>query len=120
MARFKSGSKFIKGWNPQGFIDTVERQAAKNLEKAAKFAVERVKASVPVRTGTLRGDIDYEMHSGPGGVEAVVGVANVDRDYAFYGWFLEMGTSQMAAQPFLRPAIFNNADEILAIVRGER
>lgn len=121
MARttYKSGSKFIKGWNPQGFIGVVEKRLTENVEKAAQFAVGCVQARAPFRTGVLRGDIDYEIHSGPGFVEAVVGVAYEEPFFAFYGWFFEMGTSKMAARPFLRPAVFNNAAEILRIVRGE-
>lgn len=56
-------------------------------------------------TGTLVSRLSHQISSG--GLEAVVG-SDVD-----YGSYLEFGTRGMAARPFLRPALKNNAAEFL-------
>lgn len=37
---------------------------------------------------------------------------------AYYGRFLEFGTSKMRAHPFLRPAFFNNVDNALTAMKA--
>jgi len=37
----------------------------------------------------------------------------------FWAIFVERGTKKMAAQPFLRPAVFDNGKTILKMLRGE-
>ena len=55
---------------------------------------------VPVLTGALRASGRKEVHGGTG---LVVYGDEGEVDYAVYQ---EMGTSKMAAQPYLRPAAF--------------
>jgi HK97 gp10 family phage protein len=38
---------------------------------------------------------------------------------AFYARFHELGTSKMAAHPFLRPAVFENEAEIMRLLVGK-
>jgi HK97 gp10 family phage protein len=75
------------------------REAAK---QGAEVIVQEAKRRAPVDTGTLRDSIrskfvkrrsdsvTVEIGPGPKG---------------YYGYFLEFGTSKMAARPFLRPAM---------------
>jgi len=44
-----------------------------------------------------------------GGFFSLIGVT------AFYGGFVELGTSRMVARPFLRPALLDSWEEIRAI-----
>lgn len=59
----------------------------------------RAKHLCPVDTGRLRSSITHGMASDARGIYGWVGT-DVE-----YGKYVEMGTSRMAAQPFLRPAL---------------
>ena len=75
--------------------DRAVEQAMKELEKTA-FEVEReAKLNAPVDTGMLRGSITTEEVGD--GFEVFTNVE--------YAPFLEYGTSKMAAQPFMEPAL---------------
>lgn len=94
--------------------------AGQHLEAAAKIGAEVVREEAsrraPRRTGTLAGDIVAETTIQEGSrVEISVGPG---KD-AFYGLFLEVGTSKMAARPFLRPALDEKKGEVEAAVRDE-
>jgi HK97 gp10 family phage protein len=65
-----------------------------------------------IRTDRLRSTIAYEVTEGPRGIEARVGT-NVE-----YALALELGTSRMAARPFLRPALARERARIERILRG--
>lgn len=64
------------------------------------------------QTGTLRRAVGHE-------VKGLRGRVGVDLAMARYGKFLELGTSKMAARPFLRPALRNNAAQIKAVIEGK-
>ncbi len=99
----------------------------RNLTAAALFVVRKVKLSLAVagptktrpntpasgpgepphrRTGILSRSITHEVE----GKSAKVGT-NLK-----YGKYLETGTSQMLARPFLRPGVFKNRREIKKIL----
>lgn len=72
--------------------------AADLARRAAKVERE-AKRLCPVDTGRLRASIGWSLANDIRGPLAVVGT---DVEYAP---FVEFGTSKMAAQPFLRPAL---------------
>jgi HK97 gp10 family phage protein len=82
--------------------------SAKNLRVALRaggmVVMNDAKARVPVLTGNLRRSI--ALSDGPGDAEVTIGT---DVEYAPY---VEFGTSRMAAQPYLRPALDENHEEI--------
>lgn len=88
-------------------------KAIKNMEQAVNMALEasallvegQAKAFAPVDTGNLRNSITHEVEP----QEARVGT-NVS-----YGVFQELGTSKMAAQPYLNPALEMNRSNIKKI-----
>lgn len=61
-----------------------------------------------VRTGTLRNSLTHTTH----GDAAYIGT-NVE-----YAPYVEMGTSKMAARPYLKPAVMNHLDEYKRIVES--
>lgn len=71
------------------------------LESVARQVADRARSSAPRRSGALAESIGYEVDRD--GAELVARVS-WSRD-AFYGLFVELGTSRMSAQPFLRPAL---------------
>lgn len=81
-----------------------------SLRSAARVVVAKAKQRVPVDTGLLKRSITQNVSVGSGKAEALVGY----RKKAFYGGFVELGTSKMRAQPFLRPALDESHTEIEA------
>ena len=72
----------------------MQQKASQAVAKAAFDTQARARASAPVDTGNLRNSITVDAQ----GTRARVGA---EADYAIY---VEMGTSRMAAQPFMNPA----------------
>lgn len=70
-------------------------------EKWASETLQRAVAGVPVRTGNLGSALDKRVSGSGEKADAEVGVWEDD---AYYGQFVEFGTSKMEAQPFLLPA----------------
>ena len=75
-------------------------KVARELEKKAIKVVRESKRNAPVDTGRLRSSITYNMIDLPGQLPKAVVGTNVD-----YAPFVEFGTEDMEAQPFLRPAL---------------
>lgn len=107
-------SKYLKDWKAKEFLAKVSGNLVNNLDAVGQFVTQQARARAPERTGELKEAITYEITATGEMVEVVVGV---EKD-AFWGYFQEVGTSRMAARPFLRPAVFNNGDEILRMVGG--
>jgi len=100
-------------------LAAVSGRVVANMERACVFAAGEARNRAPVsqRAGVrhMREDITHQVTARGLIVEGVVGV----RARSYWAWFVERGTSKMAAHPFLRPAVFGNAQRILAILRGE-
>ncbi len=89
------------------------------LRSAARPVVASAKSKVPVKTGLLKRNITHTVSVKRGTAEATIGF----RKKAFYGGFVELGTSKMSAKPFLRPALDESQAQIeqafiAAIERG--
>jgi HK97 gp10 family phage protein len=79
----------------------------KALVEGAELLKDKSKENVKVRTGKLRDNIiisDVENDE--------INVGPDQQGTAFYGHFLEFGTSKMAAQPFLGPAYESNKEVV--------
>lgn len=83
-------------------------EATAEVRTAISEAAEAVHAEalgrVPVDTGTLARNLSYRVSKD--GLEARVGIlgAKAKRE-AYYGGFVEFGTSRKPARPYLRPAL---------------
>lgn len=88
----------------QHVVREVERSSAKILATAQSF--------VPVDTGALRANLSRSLQQQ--GLLAKVGIigARAKRKVYYAGW-VEFGTSQRGARPYLRPAIELNRKAIL-------
>lgn len=82
--------KFIKN---QKEIDKLTKAIAENLGQSIEQTAKEI---VPVKTGTLRDSITHQTK----GVNEVE--IKAETPYAVY---IELGTSFMEAQPYLRPAV---------------
>ena len=117
--------------NSDKFKDELERAAERALVKCGIAAEGHAKMKCPVDTGRLRGSIvyatstshsegqspaepgDYTPHGIPPKGEVQIGT-NVE-----YAPFVELGTSNRKAKPFLRPALENHIKEYERIITSE-
>ena len=74
-------------------------EVAKDLQRRALQVERAAIRGCPVDTGRLRSSITNEVGQDGEGLVAVIGT-NVE-----YAPYVELGTSKMAAQPFLLPAL---------------
>ena len=109
-------TKIVTEWRKKEFIAKVSGKVADNLYRACQFAASQARAKAPRDSGRMieNVDIDVEVTARDEVIEGRVGV----RKKIFYALFVEMGTRNMAAHPFLRPAVFENGAEIVRIIGG--
>ena len=90
------------------------RALRKGMRKGANVVRDEARAKAPVRTGKLRKAIrTRERSEDAGNMRFAVEVPR----RAFYGRFLEYGTSKMAAKPFLRPAAEGKTEVAVGAMR---
>lgn len=102
----------------------VERNGSAAVEAGAQVALEAMKQTVPVRTGGLKDHIkiDGPHHSAIDGYHCDVYPTGTKKNgkkrerYETVGYVLEYGRSNMAARPWMRPAVENNSDAIGAAI----
>lgn len=96
--------------NSSLFINAKDEAIERVLEMIGLKAEGYAKLLCPVDTGRLRNSITHTQ----GGKETEIIGTNVE-----YAPYVEMGTRRTKAQPFIRPAAENHADEYRAIVENE-
>lgn len=102
-------------WNADKFKAKLSARVLEGMDRVGQFCAERASANAPVYRGVLRASVTYKIEAHGEVVEAIVGVGRK----AFWAWFQELGTRKMAASPFLRPAVFGNAKEIMRLFVGK-
>lgn len=90
-------------------IDEMKKTMERALEKIGMVGEAYAKEECPVDTGTLRDSISHAVDDNT----AIIGT-NVE-----YAPYVELGTSKMDAQPYLRPAVENHIKEYKEIAKGE-
>lgn len=101
--------------------EAIKKAMAQTVKKAAFDTEARAKANAPVQTGFLKSSIYVELHDSsdydggaepPGDAEMLPEIERAADDHtayvavgASYGVYVEMGTVNMAAQPYLVPAL---------------
>lgn len=88
--------------NTQDFINATHEQRARALEAVGLLAEGYAKMLCPVDTGNLRNSITHDR----GGEDFEVVGTNVE-----YAPYVEYGTSRMKAQPYIKPAVEEHAEE---------
>ena len=94
--------------NSAKFLKKVESHVSRGVVKATLLVEKTAKEMCPVDTGTLRRSITHEFLNK---TTAIVG-SNV-----IYAPHVELGTSKMAARPFLRRALHANLKQIRKFLR---
>lgn len=95
-----------------GVADAVGDTTESQVRSAAQVIVNDIKDRAPVATGHLRNSYDYTIDDSGGETTAHIGSSV---DYALYQ---EFGTSRMAAQPHVRPALEANKEAFYDMMRG--
>ena len=97
--------------NSKEVSDNIKAALLRGLETCGLVAEGYAKKLAPVDTGNLRNSITHDVDE----VEpaAYIGT-NVE-----YAPYQELGTIHMAAQPFLKPAVANHANEYRKIIENE-
>lgn len=108
--------KIVQDWDTRAFKAELAANLAAGIERALEFAADQARSKAPVRRGIMRGDIATTPVEARGNI--IEGYVGVKRGKAFYALWVERGRRKARARPFLRPAVFGNAREILRIVLG--
>lgn len=108
---FPNWDAYKKRW-----LAKISGQVVVNLDEVGRFVVEQAKGLAPVGTGRLRDSITYIIEVKDGRPRCVVGAPKRE----FYAIYQELGTKSQPAHPFLRPAVYQNAKEIIRILREGR
>lgn len=91
-------------------LSALKAQVRNGLDQIGSAAEHHAKDITPVRTGKLRDSIWHR----PIGDQA----EGVGTDTVEYAIFVELGTSKMHAQPYLRPAAENYGSEYVEIMQN--
>ena len=97
--------------NSKEVSDNIKSALLRGLETCGLVAEGYAKKLAPVDTGNLRNSITHEVDDGE--PAAYIGT-NVE-----YAPYQELGTINMAAQPFLKPAVADHANEFRKIFENE-
>jgi HK97 gp10 family phage protein len=90
------------------------------LKRAAETVLDSAKEKVPVDTGKLKDTLDMSTVKTKNGEKYIeVGITKGDNSEIFYGKFIEWGTSQRPATPYLQPAYEENQNKIKEIIKQE-
>ena len=95
--------------NSELVLSEKDEAVIRALTMIGMLAEGYAKKACPVDTGRLRNSISWAVLD-----DSVYIGTNVE-----YAPYVELGTSKMAARPYLRPAVTDHVDKYKAIVRNE-
>lgn len=91
------------------------RALRKGMRQGANVVRDEVRAKAPVKTGNLRRKIrTRERREDADGLRFAIEIPRS----AFYGRFIEFGTSRVAAKPFMRPAAEAKTEAAVSAMRN--
>ena len=97
--------------NSKEVLESMQQAAVRALEKCGLTAEGYAKKLAPVDTGNLRNSITHTVDE-----EEPAAYIGTNVEYAPYQ---ELGTINMEAHPFLKPAVAGNANEYRKIIENE-
>lgn len=87
------------------FMRQLKDNELEALKAVGEFCKNKMDEKVPIDTGYLKSRNEYKIASN----ELFL------QNDAHYAGYVENGTSKMAAQPFMKPAVFNHLGDIKRI-----
>ena len=97
-------------WNDKNIVKHFERKIADKLELVGEYVGGAAKLRCPVDTGNLRDSINHKVNKQELSVRIGTPVE--------YAPWIELGTKNTSAQPFLRPALLESKSEIKQILNS--
>jgi hypothetical protein len=121
-------SQYIRNWNPRAVKDAAIAELMANGEIVGKFvesdarrrlyAIEEPEWGENYRRLIVGRRLTFVVKREPKAIVITVGVRAGEKGQ-YYGFYIEVGSKTSPAHPYLRPAVFNNAREILALLGGD-
>jgi len=115
-------------WKPDALKKQLVADLAENAEIVGKFvetearrrllAISDPKWGEAYRSQLVARLLTYEVKTSPKEVTINVGV-RTSSSGSHHGVYIEMGSRTAPAHPFLRPAVFQNAAKIVALLSGK-
>lgn len=120
-------------WTPQQVKKAVIAEVSANAEDVGVFcevearrkllAVTEPEWGAGYRRQIVASLLTHEVEVKSNEVNINIGVARSSayksKDYSHYGFYIEMGSRRFPSHPFIRPAIFENAAKIVALLEGQ-
>lgn len=126
----------VEGWSPGPITAEIEKKAMDRLAKAGEVVASKARQNVPVGknrplykggkawtariAGTLKKSIRVtRLKDDPKlNIRVYAGARKSDELTAYYAHMVELGTVNMRARPFLRPALNASKAQIKSIVEN--
>jgi hypothetical protein len=115
-------------WKPDAFKKKLVAELAENGEIVGKFvetearhrllAISDPKWGEAYRSKLVARLLTYEVMTSAKEVTINVGV-RTSSSGSHHGFYIEMGSKTAPSHPFLRPAVFQNAAKIVALLSGK-
>lgn len=128
--------RYTRSWTPEKFKAALNKEVKGNAEIVGKFvetearrrlvAIEDPERGRPYRQQVLARALTYEVEAMANEVVTRVGIPvgptigkrSGAEGQRKRGLYIEIGSSTAPAQPYLRPAVFENAGKIVALLEG--
>lgn len=104
-------------WKSQKLIDDIRNAAEVATRKGAEMVAKEARTLCPWDTGALATSIEMKKSKFRDGGWIVVAQAPGNY-HRFYATFVELGTSEIKKQPYLRPALRKNKKNIVQMFEG--
>lgn len=120
----------VKNWNPQAVRDLITNTLTAGLDMAGKFVEDEARARLrKITQPDTKRDVNYRRYLADyilkhvtevDGKDLVtrIGMRIGDDGQTHHGFYIETGSSTAPAQPFLRPALFHNARDVISILEN--
>jgi len=118
-------------WSPDKVREMVLAQVGENMEVACKWAegdarrrllsIQDPKKGAKYRAGVVARRLTYVVRREGKTLVGYIGISKGTRPVKgaqHIGMWIELGSRTAPAQPYLRPAVFNNARTIVRLVAG--
>jgi hypothetical protein len=115
-------------WKPEVVLKQTRADLAANAELAGAFVEAQARVNLnripepewggKYRRGIVSGLLSHEVEIKKNEVVINVGVKPLAGNRKI-GFYIEMGSSKFGPHPFLRPAVFENAQKITALLSGK-
>jgi len=119
----------LKNWNPEKLKRDILDKLEENAKEAGQFVVDDARRRLLAQTELpkwrkyrakmVAGGLTYAVERKGNEIVIRIGVKTSEKSKR-HGFFIEMGSIRYPANPYLRPAVFQNAGMIIALLTGKK